>query len=138
MTFQLDQRLENDTVAIGETRHYLVRLANDKRFPWVILVPRFAAIKEVYQLAPEVQQQLTVDSSVLGQELMDLFEGDSLNTGALGNVVQQLHIHHVVRFESDPAWPGPVWGFEQPLAYPENELQVRVKQLQHSLSILSA
>ena len=135
MPFELDPVLANDTVALADTTDYAVRLANDKRFPWVIVIPRVASITEVYQLDTQLQQKLAADASVLGRELMELFKGDSLNTGALGNVVRQLHLHHVVRFETDVAWPAPVWGFGKPVAYSPDELQQRVDLLQRSLSI---
>ena len=135
MPFELDPVLANDTVALADTTDYAVRLANDKRFPWVIVIPKVASITEIYQLDIELQQKIAADASVLGRELMELFNGDSLNTGALGNVVRQLHLHHVVRFETDAAWPAPVWGFGKPLAYSPDELQQRVDLLQRSLSI---
>lgn len=137
MDFELDPRLEADTLALADTDDYAVRLANDKRFPWVILVPKRVGITEIYQLEPELQQRLAVATAVLGRELMELYQGDSLNTGALGNVVQQLHLHHVVRFKNDAAWPGPVWGFENALAYSSDELRECVDKLQQSLTICS-
>ena len=51
------------------------------------------------------------------------FDGDKLNVAALGNQVPQLHLHHIVRFESDPAWPGPVWGKVTPQAYDGNAIE---------------
>ena len=55
-----------------------------------------------------------------------MFGGDKLNVAALGNVVSQLHIHHVIRFEGDPAWPAPVWGKLPAKAYDEQALS-RIK-----------
>jgi len=136
MSFQLDPRLESDSVSLGESSNYSIRLINDRRFPWVILVPKVEAITEIYQLDPDLQQQLAADSSVLGRELMELFQGDSLNTGVLGNVVNQLHLHHVVRFKNDVAWPGPVWGFEKAVSYEADELKKRIDLLQGALSVL--
>ncbi len=135
MAFQLDPVLANDTVALADTNDYAIRLANDKRFPWVIVVPKVASITELYQLDANLQLKIARDTSLLGRELMELFEGDSLNTGALGNVVRQLHLHHVVRFQNDAAWPGPVWGFGKSVPYPPGELEQRVDLLQLSLTI---
>ena len=137
MTFKLDKVLESDTIAIGDTPNYAIRLANDNRFPWVILIPKVPSITEVYQLEASVQQRLAIDSSVLGSEMMDLYKGDSLNTGALGNVVSQLHLHHVVRYKKDAAWPGPVWGCGKPKPYNLGELEERLRSLRQSLSICS-
>jgi len=79
-------------VELGETADYVIRLANDSRFPWVILIPKVESVTELYQLTLDYQQRLALDSSNLGSELMTIFKGDSFNTGALGNVVRQLHI----------------------------------------------
>ena len=88
--------------------HVLLML--DANYPWFILVPDREDIQEIYQLSPEDQQQLVSESSGLGEAIMRGFNGDKLNVAALGNVVPQLHVHHIVRHHNDPAWPGPVWG----------------------------
>ena len=136
MTFELDKKIAADTAALGETEQYVIRLANDSRFPWVILIPKIAMVTEVYQLDSGFQQQLALDSAQLGQEMMALYKGDSFNSGALGNVVRQLHIHHVVRFENDNAWPGPIWGFESAVAYSDEQLSAQVERLRVGLSLL--
>lgn len=97
-------------------------LLNDVRYPWFILVPRREGITEIYQLDEADQQQLLHESSHLGRFLMESFNGDKLNIGALGNLVPQLHLHHIVRFTGDEAWPGPVWGVGTAEPYGEAEL----------------
>jgi len=83
---------------------------NDAQFPWVILVPRVSNISELYHLDQVQRQLLETESIYLSKVLMNVYSGDKLNVAALGNVVSQLHIHHVVRFERDAVWPAPVWG----------------------------
>lgn len=95
---------------------------NDQNYPWVILVPKLVDASEIYLLNPQQRQQLDAESSFLAQTLMTLFEGYKLNVAALGNVVRQLHVHHVVRFENDPAWPAPVWGKLPAQTYSKKEL----------------
>lgn len=112
--FQLHERLVADTYKLGESRLCDVLLMNDSTWPWIILVPRVAGIREIYQLASEQQQRLLVESSTLSEGMMSLFCGDKMNVAALGNMVPQLHLHHIVRFKDDPAWPGPVWGRPAP------------------------
>lgn len=73
-------------------------------------MPRRPGIREIHELSEGDQQQLLRESSVLGKGLMEVFSGDKLNIAALGNMVPQLHLHHIVRHEGDAAWPGPVWG----------------------------
>ena len=136
MQFVLDNRLRDDGLLLADTTDYVITLANDSRFPWVILIPKVPEITEIYQLDSATQQQLARDSSLLGQELMQTFNGDSLNTGALGNVVSQLHVHHVVRFNTDPAWPGPVWGAGQTIPYSSEAASAMIARLKASLSLL--
>jgi len=136
MKFELDKKIAANTISLHETDRYVMRLANDSRFPWVILIPKVESITETYQLDISFQQKLAIDSAQLGQEMMTLYQGDSLNTGALGNVVRQLHVHHVVRYENDEAWPGPIWGFGSPVPYTDEQLSIQKEKLQSGLSIL--
>lgn len=127
--FKLHERLQADTIALGRSALCEIRLMNDSAWPWVLLVPRRPGIREIYQLPAADQQQLVVESSRLGQGMMDLFGGDKLNVAALGNMVPQLHLHHIVRFEGDLAWPGPVWGKLPPQPYGQEELEAIIGRL---------
>ena len=122
LPFVLHERLEADTVSLGKSGLCEIRLMNDSNWPWVVLVPRVEGVREIYQLAQDQQRQLLAESSLLGEGLMEAFGGDKLNVAALGNMVPQLHLHHIVRFEGDPAWPGPVWGKLPARHYGEPEL----------------
>lgn len=82
----------------------------DANYPWFILVPDREGISEIYQLNWEDQVQLLRESSYLAEVIANAFEADKINVAALGNVVPQLHVHHIVRYRNDPAWPAPVWG----------------------------
>lgn len=108
--FTLDQRLRQDTVTLGQFPLSLLLLMNDRTYPWFILVPQRAGIREIYELSASEQHQLLRESSQLAATLATLLRPDKLNIAALGNVVPQLHLHHVARFQTDPAWPAPVWG----------------------------
>ncbi|MFA0698576.1 HIT domain-containing protein, partial [Vibrio sp. 10N.222.49.C9] len=61
-------------------------------------------------LPMQEQQQFLIESQTVMQALEALFLPDKMNLGALGNMVPQLHVHHIARFKTDHAWPGPVWG----------------------------
>ena len=115
--FTLDPRLQNDTIALGSFPLSLLLLMNDCTYPWLILVPQRPDIREIFQLATADQQQLLRESSLLAAALVAQFYPDKLNIAALGNVVSQLHLHHVVRYRNDPAWPAPVWGKAPPVPY---------------------
>ncbi|MGB0897658.1 MAG: HIT domain-containing protein [Psychrobium sp.] len=120
--FELDKRLANDTVVVGNFPLSVVLMSRDSRYPWCILVPRVADITESYQLTIEQQQQLCLESAMIAETLMAEFKGDSMNVAALGNVVSQLHVHHVVRFTNDDTWPGPIWGVGQVVPYSDEAL----------------
>lgn len=120
--FTLHPQLEKDAIVMGELPLSRLLLLNDSRYPWFVLVPRRENITEIYQLSEADQQLLLQESSRLGRAMMEDFNGDKLNIGALGNLVPQLHLHHIVRYKNDEAWPGPVWGMGAAIPYSGEEL----------------
>lgn len=130
--FTLDRTLAGDTIPVAHWPLCEVLLMNDAGYPWLILVPRREGLRELYELTRPDRQQWLAESTVLGEWLMGAFQGDKLNIAALGNVVSQLHIHHVVRYRSDPAWPAPVWGHQPRQPYSGEE---RTKTLQKLLPL---
>lgn len=108
--FTLHPRLAADTIMLGDFPLSRLLLMNDARYPWCILVPRREGLRELYELTPAERLQLLEESCHLGAGMMAVFAGEKLNVAALGNLVPQLHLHHVVRRRDDPAWPAPVWG----------------------------
>ncbi|MCK0105420.1 HIT family protein [Marinobacter sp. S0848L] len=135
--FELHERLAADTHSLGQSALCDVRLMNDRTWPWIILVPAVSGIREIYQLTADQQMQLLKESSALSKGMMELFEGDKMNVAALGNMVPQLHLHHIVRFQDDPAWPGPVWGTQAPVPYTAEELERVTEKLQPVLESLA-
>ncbi len=109
--FKLDPALERDTVFVCAMPRCDVLLMDDSRFAWLILVPRLPGLSELFDLEPADQTAVMREASIAGRTLKSLTGAEKINIGALGNIVRQLHIHVVARKESDPAWPGPVWGF---------------------------
>jgi len=134
--FELHEKLAADTISLGRSGLCEIRLMNDSAWPWIILVPTVADVREIYELSKIQQIRLLEDSSTLSEGMMQVFQGDKMNVAALGNMVPQLHIHHIVRFEGDPAWPGPVWGKQAPVPYTEEELEKTRKKLQPLLDKL--
>ncbi|OXY80480.1 HIT domain-containing protein [Oceanimonas doudoroffii] len=108
--FVLHERLAADGMVLGDLPLSRVLLAKDGRYPWLILVPRRADIREIHHLSEDEQQQLMRESCALGRLMETALLPDKLNVAALGNMVPQLHLHHVARFTGDDAWPGPIWG----------------------------
>ncbi|MFK8067313.1 MAG: HIT domain-containing protein [Gammaproteobacteria bacterium] len=117
MTFKLHPQLAADCFDLGELKLCRLLLMNDNRYPWIILVPQRNNITEIFQLAESDQIQLAKESIYLSRKMADVFSADKMNVAALGNVVSQLHIHHVVRYETDTAWPAPIWGLGEAIEY---------------------
>ena len=108
--FELDRRLDADSTPLMWLSLCELRLMNDRRWPWLILVPQRPDVEEIHDLTPLDQAMLTFETNMVAQALKTATGCTKINTGALGNVVRQLHIHVVARSEGDPGWPGPVWG----------------------------
>jgi len=134
--FALHRQLAADTIELGSLPLSLVLLMNNATLPWLVLVPQREEICEWHELASTDQLQLHAESIALGEALMTEFKGHKLNTAALGNLVPQLHIHHVIRYADDPAWPHPVWGNLASRHYRKTELVDRVTQLKRKLDSL--
>lgn len=134
MSFELHPQLAADSFVLGDFPLSRLLLMNDAQYPWTILVPRREGVREVYEMSEADQQQLLRESVCLSRVLMQAFRGDKLNIAALGNVVPQLHLHHIVRHAGDPAWPGPVWGQHPPKPYTDQERAERVSILQRGLA----
>ena len=117
--FVLDSRLAADTIALGDTRLSRVLLMNDRRFPWLILVPRRADLAELFDLSTDERTLLVEEIAAVSQALSRRRGVEKTNVGALGNIVRQLHVHIVGRARDDAAWPGPVWGAGARQAYDE-------------------
>lgn len=120
--FSLHPQLANDCFELADLPLCKLLLCNDSAYPWFILVPKVNDVTDIYQLDWQQQQQLLNESSLLSELLMQVFTGDKMNVAALGNVVEQLHLHHVVRYKTDVSWPKPIWG-QQPLTpYTDDDL----------------
>lgn len=127
--FTLHPQLAQDCIAIGQFSLCQLLLMNDRQYPWFLLVPQRENISEIYQLSASDQSQLWRESAELSETLARHFNADKMNVAALGNVVPQLHLHHIVRYRDDLAWPAPVWGKLPAVAYTETELQQLLTEL---------
>lgn len=115
--FVLDERLAADTAAVGKLELCRCLLMNDRTYPWLILVPERAGIREFHQLE-QSDRALLMEEIVRAQRaLQAVYKPDKLNVGALGNAVPQLHIHVIARFKSDAAGLRPVWGIAPAAPY---------------------
>ncbi|HYE44341.1 MAG TPA: HIT domain-containing protein [Caulobacter sp.] len=120
--FALDPAFAATSHLVGDLPLCQVRLQDDARYPWLVLIPRLPGLTEIEQLSPADRTRLIEESVRAGQAVRALgghlgHAVEKLNLGALGNVTAQLHLHVVGRRAADPAWPGPVWGHSPAEAY---------------------
>jgi diadenosine tetraphosphate (Ap4A) HIT family hydrolase len=134
MDFDLDPRLETDSHFVADGPLSQLRLIDDTRFPWLVLVPRLPGASEWLDLDGDAQRLLLAEINLAGRLLRATGRSDKLNIGALGNVVRQLHVHVVARTEGDPAWPGPVWGHGKPQRHDPVALARRLATLREALA----
>lgn len=131
--FTLDQRLQQDTLLLGDFPLCRLLLMNDANYPWFILVPRRDEVSELFQLDAQEQQQLWRESTELAEVLKDTFKADKMNVATLGNVVSQLHMHVIVRRKDDPAWPAAVWGKHPAKPYSDEQVAALRSKLRMAL-----
>jgi diadenosine tetraphosphate (Ap4A) HIT family hydrolase len=108
--FAIHPKLAADTLEVGELELSTLLLMNNANYPWCILVPRVVGAREWLDLNFAQQHALLDESNRVARAVLSLFDAYKINIAALGNVVSQLHVHVVGRYQTDPAWPGPVWG----------------------------
>ncbi|ATN32413.1 HIT family protein [Rhizobium sp. S95] len=127
--FALDERLARDSSLVIKLGLCELRLIEDRRWPWLVLVPQRPGISEVFELTPLDQAVLTFEQNLVASGLKTLTHATKINVAAIGNVVRQLHVHVIARFEGDPNWPGPVWGHGAAEAYTDDERREIKKKL---------
>jgi diadenosine tetraphosphate (Ap4A) HIT family hydrolase len=135
LPFAIDPRLEHDSVVIAELPLSMVRLVDDARFPWLLLIPQVAGAVELIDLTESDRAALIEEIAAASSALKEATGCDKLNVAALGNQVSQLHVHVIARFANDAAWPGPVWGKGEPVPYEAHAREAFVKSLRASLAV---
>lgn len=132
--FQADAAFESGSVAVCDWSLCQVRLQDDARFPWLILIPRRAGLHEIEDLMRTERADL-MDEIVRAGDLVRVL-GDAagqpvekLNVATLGNVTAQLHVHVVGRRSDDGLWPDPVWGRGAARPYGAKGLQTAVSRI---------
>lgn len=133
-SFELDPRLLRDTSLLCEGPLSRLLLMNDARFPWLILVPRVSLARDLIDLDASQRAQLLDEITQASHALKSLFAPHKLNVAALGNVVEQLHVHVIARFRTDAAWPRPVWGAGSAEPYSPDRLAVLLPRLRVALT----
>ncbi|NKB51509.1 MAG: HIT domain-containing protein [Rhizobiaceae bacterium] len=131
--WQLDSRLQNDTITVFENGGLTILLMNDQRWPWLIVVPKIVGAEELHDMDPQIRQAVMDIAVSTGEKLKSFANCDKINIAAIGNMVRQLHIHVIARSEGDANWPGPVWGHGQAEKYDQTQVDELVGKLKENL-----
>jgi diadenosine tetraphosphate (Ap4A) HIT family hydrolase len=132
--FTLHAQLARDTSEVTRLTLSRVLLMNDRRWPWLILVPERPDLREILDLTPDDRTQLMAEIALISAAVRDLYQPHKLNVAALGNQVEQLHVHVIGRFLDDPAWPKPVWGKGKAMPYGDKERDTLIRGLQDAIA----
>ncbi|MES1990885.1 MAG: HIT domain-containing protein [Pseudomonadota bacterium] len=131
--FRLHERLAADTWTIKDLALTRVLLMNDKRYPWLILVPRRDGLRDFHDVAAADKATFLAEIDHVSAALKNLTGAFKINVAALGNMVPQLHVHVIARFEGDAVWPKPVWGLGEAVPYPPSEVGSLIEKLKKAL-----
>jgi len=140
MAFRLDKQIENDSFLACRHKNIQIRLMNDSRYFWIILVPEVtqgtdaSPVTEIHHLSDPVAGDLWALARYLSKQLKTHMAADKINVAAIGNLVSQLHFHIVARHQNDPAWPAPIWGHGTPIPQKAEESADRLAHLQDWLA----
>lgn len=132
--FLLHPQLLADTHPVCELALCSVRLMDDARWPWLVLVPRLPFLRELVDLSTDDQVALLKEVNRAGRVLQRLYRCEKLNVAALGNMVPQLHVHVIARHKEDCAWPRPVWGQGTAEPYSPEQLSRELLALARALT----
>ncbi|MFF5866253.1 HIT family protein [Pseudomonas sp. NPDC012596] len=132
--FEMDSRLQQDSLVLGEFPLCRLLLSKDANYPWFILVPKREGVSELFDMSQEDQAQLWKETTGLAEALKGEFAADKMNVATLGNVVSQMHMHVIVRRHGDAAWPAPVWGRVPAVEYGPGQVDA-IRQRLRALSL---
>lgn len=133
--FTLNPNLEQDTIPVASLDTCELRLMNDSRWLWLILVPRIEDAVEWHELFADQRQDIDLEIANVAGILKGMTSCEKINIASLGNMVRQLHIHVVARNQGDANWPGPIWGFGEKATYTEQGSTQIIETLQAHLGV---
>ena len=134
--FTLDNNLNNTSHLIEIKSNIQIRIVDDERFFWLMLIPQIDGLKEWHQIPHDTMFAMHEMMLEISRHLETRLAPDKINIGALGNMVPQFHLHLVLRYKGDEAWPGPVWGSGKPVALQPDERQKRMALIQSILTTI--
>ena len=132
--FSLDHRLERDTLFIARQNGCQIRLMDDARYRWLVLVPELSGIRDWHDLPDETEQDMLSLTKSISYLLKTYENADKINVASLGNMVPQFHLHLIARHKGDAAWPGPVWGIGTAEPFNDEQAKALISVLQELIA----
>jgi len=133
-SFVIDSQLKQTSYPLTSLDVCDLRLVDDQRWPWLLIIPRVPHAVELIDITPDLRAQVWLEIDHVGRVMRDQFSPHKLNIAALGNQVRQLHVHCIARFPEDEAWPNPVWGVGDSVPYDSELLNTRLNGLRDAFS----
>ena len=133
-TFEIDSQLKQTSYPLISLGVCDLRLVDDQRWPWLLIIPRVPHAVELIDLSPDLRSEVWLEIDHVARVMRDQFSPYKLNIAALGNQVRQLHIHCIARFPDDDAWPNPVWGVGESVPYDSELLAARLNILKDAFA----
>jgi len=134
VSFVIDSQLKQTSYPLTSLDVCDLRLVDDQRWPWLLIIPRIPHAVELIDITPDLRAQVWLEIDHVGRVMRDQFSPHKLNIAALGNQVRQLHVHCIARFPEDEAWPNPVWGVGDSVPYDSELLNSRLNALRDAFS----
>lgn len=134
VTFEIDSQLKQTSYPLISLGVCDLRLVDDQRWPWLLIIPRVPHAVELIDLSPDLRSEVWLEIDHVARVMRDQFSPQKLNIAALGNQVRQLHIHCIARFPDDDAWPNPVWGVGESVPYDSELLAARLNSLKDAFA----
>jgi len=134
VTFEIDSQLKQTSYPLISLGVCDLRLVDDQRWPWLLIIPRVLHAVELIDLSPDLRSEVWLEIDHVARVMRDQFSPYKLNIAALGNQVRQLHIHCIARFLDDDAWPNPVWGVGESVPYDSELLAARLNSLKDAFA----
>ena len=133
MSFKLNRKFLKSSHHLIDLKLCTIRLNDNSKFPWIILIPKRNKITDISDLNSKDQTLLMKEIVYVSKVMKKLFKTSKLNVEKIGNIVPQLHIHIIARSKKDSSWPLSVWVVKGK-NYSKTALKVIVDKLRKSLN----
>lgn len=136
--FTLNPLIASTSLFIRQCGLCELRMVNDTRYCWLLLIPQLPDICELSDLTQSQRHEMIDHASQIADIIQDKTKADKMNIATIGNIVPAMHLHIIARHEGDMAWPNPIWGNGAPIPYDADALTARQGEITGWLNSLSS